>query len=93
MSFHTKCPGGKTQWEEKAPGMLRINADTTISLHCCGGSQVPIPKCHDQIGCPIKLVSDQGSHFLNKVVHELTTMYMIIHKKSSVYHPQSNGRA
>lgn len=29
----------------------------------------------------------------NKVVQELTTKHMIIHKKSSMYHPQCNGQA
>lgn len=45
-----------------------------------------------RFGCPIELVSDQGMHFLNKVIKELTTHHMIIHKKSLVYHPQCNGQ-
>ena len=43
--------------------------------------------------CPIELVSDQGSHFLNSVVQELTQHYAIIHKKSMPYYPQANGLA
>ena len=41
----------------------------------------------------MELVSDQGTHFLNRVMEELTTKHMIIHKKSSTYHPQCNGQA
>ena len=39
------------------------------------------------------LVSDQGTHFLNEVIHILTHRHMIIHKKSIVYYPQANGQA
>ena len=46
-----------------------------------------------RFGCPVELVSDQGTHFLNQVMEELTTKHMIIHKKSSTYHPQCNGQA
>ena len=42
-------------------------------------------------GCPIKLVSDQGMHFLNELIHVLTHRHMIIHKKSTIYYPQANG--
>ena len=34
-----------------------------------------------RFGCPIKLVSDQGVHFLNSVIAELTSKHMILHKK------------
>lgn len=42
-------------------------------------------------GCLVELVTDQGSHFLNKVITELVEKHMIIHKKSTVYYPQANG--
>ena len=44
-------------------------------------------------GCPIKLVSDQGGHFLNHLIRELTTHYVVVHKKSTSYYPQANGLA
>ena len=46
-----------------------------------------------RFGCLVELVSDQGTHFLNRVIEELTAKHMIIHKKSSTYHPQCNGQA
>ena len=46
-----------------------------------------------QFGCPIELVSDQGTHFINKLVHELSTYYHVVHKKSTPYYPQANGLA
>ena len=46
-----------------------------------------------QYGCPIELVSDQGTHFINKIVHELSTYYAVVHKKSIHYYPQVNGLA
>ena len=45
-----------------------------------------------RFGCPVELVSDQGKHFMNEVIHELTSKHMIIHKKFSTYHPQCNGQ-
>ena len=46
-----------------------------------------------RFGCPIELVSDQGTHFLNSVIKELTETHMMAHKKSTPYHPQANGQA
>ena len=43
------------------------------------------------IGCPRILMSDQGSHFINRTVSVLTEELQIQHKKSTPYHPQANG--
>ena len=40
-----------------------------------------------RFGCPVELASDQGGHFLNHVIEELTRTHMIMRKKSSTYHP------
>ena len=42
--------------------------------------------------CPIELIINQGSHFLNIVVYDLTEHYAVVHKKSMPYYPHANGR-
>ena len=42
-------------------------------------------------GCPLTLISDQGSHFINKTIKHLTDQFHIDHRRSTTYHPQSNG--
>ena len=44
-------------------------------------------------GLPIEIVSDQGKHFINEVIEFLLAEFMILHKRSSPYHPQANGQA
>ena len=42
-------------------------------------------------GCPRRLLSDQGSHFCNKLVQTLSEHFGIKKMQTSAYHPQSNG--
>ena len=44
-----------------------------------------------RFGCPIELASDQGGHFVNWLIRELTFHYTVVHKKSTPYYPQANG--
>ena len=39
------------------------------------------------------IISDEGSHFANKVFAKLMSRYGIIHVMGLAYHPQSNGQA
>jgi hypothetical protein len=42
-------------------------------------------------GPPLELVSDRGTHFLNEVIEELTREYWVKHRKTTPYHPKTNG--
>ena len=44
-------------------------------------------------GLPIKIISNRGEHFLNKVIENLLDKFMVLHKKFAPYHPQANGQA
>jgi hypothetical protein len=41
--------------------------------------------------CPKILMSDQGTHFINKTVEVLTKDFAVHHQTSTPYHPQENG--
>ncbi|KAL3677999.1 hypothetical protein R1sor_020955 [Riccia sorocarpa] len=42
-------------------------------------------------GCPLELVSDGGTHFLNQLMTELTNHFQIKHRKTTPYNPKANG--
>ena len=46
-----------------------------------------------RFGAPRTIISDEGSHFANKVFAKLMRRYGIKHLMGMAYHPQSNGQA
>jgi len=44
-----------------------------------------------RFGCPKILVNDRGSHFHNETIELMTNIFKINHKKTTPYHPQTNG--
>jgi len=45
-----------------------------------------------RFGVPKILVSDRGTHFLNEVIESMTERFQIDHRKTTPYHPQTNGQ-
>ncbi|CAM8940723.1 unnamed protein product [Rhodiola kirilowii] len=44
-------------------------------------------------GVPKAIISDQGSHFCNRVMAATLKHYHVHHRTSTAYHPQTNGQA
>ena len=44
-----------------------------------------------QFGHPLELVSDRGTHFLNDIICDITTKYLINHQETTPYNPKANG--
>ena len=44
-------------------------------------------------GAPRTIISDKGSHFVNKLFAKLLSKYGVKHVMELAYHPQSNGQA
>ncbi|KAJ9535799.1 hypothetical protein OSB04_un001046 [Centaurea solstitialis] len=46
-----------------------------------------------RFGTPRALISDEGTHFINKMLEEVLEKYDIRHRVATAYHPQTNGLA
>jgi hypothetical protein len=43
-------------------------------------------------GCPLTIIIDQGTYFINDVIHYLIDHFILRHTDSIVYLPQGNGQ-
>jgi hypothetical protein len=71
-----------TIWAEEAP-IKDCNAKK--STHFL------FEKVITRFGCPRILMSDQGTHFINKTIKAMTEEFEVYHQNSTPYHPQANG--
>ena len=44
-----------------------------------------------RFGCLKIILSDQGMHFFNKMIDDITAEFHIQHRKMTPYHPQEDG--
>src|SRR6266540_2105388 len=75
MDYFTKWPIAKALKEATAKAVSKFIYQKIICEH----------------GCPEVLQSDRGTHFVNKVIEDLTEKFRIKHCLSSSYHSQTNG--
>ncbi len=75
MDYFTKWPIAKALKEATAKAVSKFIYQKIICEH----------------GCPEVLQSDRGTHFVNRVIEDLTEKFRIKHRLSSPYHPQTNG--
>ena len=71
-----------TKWEEAKP------------IHSCTkevATKFIYEKIITRFRCPLNLISDQGTHFINQTIETLLKEFLIDHHKTSAYHPQANG--
>ncbi len=45
-----------------------------------------------RFGCPLTIVTNQGTHFINDVIRYLINHFILKHINSTVYYPQGNGQ-
>ena len=44
-----------------------------------------------RFGHPLEMVNDRGKYFLNDVIYNITTRYLIKQRKTTPYNPKANG--
>ncbi len=46
-----------------------------------------------RFGCPLTIVTDQGTHFINGAIRYFIDHFIFKHTSSTVYYSQGNGKA
>lgn len=72
------------EWEE-AKATKIDDGETVVDFLCTN-----IFNCY---GVPKAVISDQGTHFYNRLAAALCKHYGVYHQTLTAYHPQTNGQA
>jgi hypothetical protein len=75
MEYLTKWPEARAIPNTKALSVVSFFYEDVICWH----------------GCPKEILTDHGTHFINKMLDSLCTSIGTKHKLSTAYHPQTNG--
>lgn len=46
-----------------------------------------------RFGTSLLLISDEGTHFINRIITNLILKFNVKHRVATAYHPQANGQA
>ncbi len=71
-----------TKWVEDRALRTNITIVTTKFLY---------DHIFTQFGCPLTIVTNQSTHFINDVIHCLTNHFIMKHTSYIIYYPQRNG--
>ena len=73
-----------SKWVEAIP--TRTNDAKVVAHFLCSN-------IFSRFGTPRALITDNGTHFCDKVIDKVLQKYGVRHRTSLTYHPQSNGQA
>ena len=72
-----------TKWAE-AKAVRKIDAKSTTKFL--------YENIITRFSCPMEIVYDLGTHFINEVINELLQTFPIVHRKSTPYYPRGNAQ-
>ena len=72
-----------SKWVEAIPTLTN---DTKVV------AQFLLSHIFSRFGTPRALITDNGTHFCNKMIVRVLQKYGVCHRTSLAYHPQSNGQ-
>lgn len=67
-----------------------MEARATVKNDALTAASFLFEKIVMRFGHPLELISDRGKHFLNDVIINITTRYIIKHRKTTLYNPKAN---
>ena len=90
--YPTSLSGNKyiiafVDWYSGWPEAFAVPDKTAVTV-----ADLIIEQIYPLFGCPLQIVSDNGTENVNKVMNETLAKLNIDHVLTSVYHPQSNAK-